>query len=194
MTSRALQELERAWAAAHAAADGLRLTLIVVDEPRPRPVQKAAELVTDITDLVKVGGRRLEQTFAAGDEDARGAIGFAQERWLEATGLIVQLASPRSLFDLDDFVQRHGDQWEKWWPPVLEGIEDLLPSVHETDVALAQCWRELTERGRVDIGAATVGTLRVGQVAGPAEPSRRDPHDMTTRLRPVPASPRTGDL
>lgn len=193
MTTRAMRELERAWAAVHAAADGLRLTLTVVDEPRPRPVQKAAEVVTDITDLIKVGGQRIEQALAS-EDDARGALGFAQERWLEATGLAGQVTSPRWLFDLDDFVERHGDQWQKWWPPVLAGIEDLIPTVHDTDVALAQCWRELTDRGRVDIGAATVGTLRVGQFDRPPEQPRRDPDDTTTRLRPVTASPRTGDL
>lgn len=169
---RSFRELDRAWAASYAAADALRLTLQQDvprhdGEPQPKPIEEAAELAADVAALLEAGGERVALSVAGGDNalgDGAGALAFAQQRWLEATRLCCSLNSPRRLFDLDDFVHRHGDRWGGWWPLVLTGLDVLMPCVWETDVALAQCWSELTERGRVGIGAATVGTLHVARI------------------------------
>jgi hypothetical protein len=162
-----LTELDRAWVASHAAADALRLTL-QEDVPRtgeqpPKPVEQAAEIAAEIADLLRAGCDRLARD-RIDDEvpgDAVAAVAFAQDRWLEASRLVAKLNEPRRLFELDDFVQRRGDQWEEWWPLVLSGLEALIPSLWEAEAALTHCWRELTERGRVEIGSATVGSLQV---------------------------------
>jgi hypothetical protein len=213
--TRALHELDRAWAAAHGAADALRLTLqedAPLDRPpargagsrtahepqAPKPVEAAAEPAAEIVALLEVGGGRLEQSLAAIDEDggqpdnAAAAVAFLQDRWLEAGECLERLAAAQRLLELSDFVRRHGGEWHAWWRSVLRGLEALWPAVRETNRALAECWRELAERHRLEIGAATVGRLRVCHWSERRPSPRREPN-VSLPPAPDPAAPTTGE-
>jgi hypothetical protein len=210
--TRALHELDRAWAAAYSAADALRLT-VQEDAPRsddaqrgfrggqeplPKPVEEAGDLLTEIVAVLGAGAGRLNRTLtAAGEEDGElddgpGAVAFMQDRWLEATDCRDKLIGPEPLLVLRAFVGRHRGEWHGWWRSVLKGLEAFTPAARATDVALAQCWRELAVRPHVNIGTATVGRLRVRQAPGANDPPR-GPRGEPVPLRPVPAAPTTGD-
>jgi len=179
----ALRELDRVWTAAHASADALRLTVRedapvrnprpgrppgagTGEEPLPKPAETAAELITDLVSVLDAGARRLHAALPVDDEvagsaDELAAVSFAQDRWLEAADALAGLLSPRRLFDLADFVDRHGGEWRPWWRLVIQGLDDLEPALREIAGALARCWREFAERPHVTVASAAVGRLRV---------------------------------
>jgi hypothetical protein len=103
-----------------------------------------------------------------------------------------KLIGPEPLLVLRDFVRRHRGEWHGWWRSVLKGLEAFAPATRATDAALAQCWRELAVRPHVNIGAATVGRLRVRQALGAPDPPL-GPRSAPVPLRPVPTAPTTGE-
>jgi len=207
----ALRDLDRAWAAAHASADALRLTVRedAPADPRPdataaarageqplaKPAETAAELTTDLVAVLGAGADRLHAALTDDDpdlaDDELDAVAFAQERWLEAADTFAALSSPRRLLDLADFVHRHGGEWHGWWRSVLRGLDELEPALRETTGALARCWREFAERPYVTVASAAVGRLRVHD-SGPPR-ARSTERGGGPVLRPLPTAPTTGE-
>lgn len=207
----ALRELDRAWAAAHASADALRLTVredapvsdprpgrlqsvVAHAQPLPKPAETAAELITDLVSVLDAGARRLHASLAADDEsvgpeDELVAVAFAQDRWLEAAEALAGLASPRRLLELADFVRRHGGEWRGWWRSVLLGLDELDPALRDAAGALARCWREFAERPHLTVASAAVGRLRV---AANTAPVLVEPH-AAPALRPPSTAPTRGE-
>ena len=165
----ALHELDTCWAAAHAAADGLRLTVredapVASGHDLPRPVEKAAELSGEIVDLIGAGTAATEEILGGGDPGAaRDAVAFLQERRLDIAVRFAKLSAVDRLLGLAELAAAEGGAWVGWWRSAVRGHDELALALHEADVALARCWRELSEQSSVHIATAAVGSLRVGR-------------------------------